>query len=233
MSQRPIILKGNKRFLMTAITQIMAINQLLGDRDLGTVVGQPLNQFSESKRVTHKPQVNLVFLEDQANVAASYQAITAELSFRLMNESESTITPISALALANRIKSVFGGTTAYQWKKGRELWGYIEPARGYHLHIYAWNEAEAKDVIGKILQVQNHTPNWSEYLKDWAKRDSMVNTPIIPPTDLIYGQNRRRPRKLPVGFVRFIRATLVLDGLQNPIQLVDLTGLKRTALVRG
>lgn len=233
MTQRPIILKGNKRLLMPVITQLMAMNQLLGDRDLGLIVGQPMSQFQESKRTKFKPEVKLLFIEDDANVAVTYQPVTAELSFRLMEQTEATITPATALVLANKIKAVLGGATPYQWKKGKELWGYIDPGKGYHLQVYAWNEVEAKDVIKKILQIQGHSPNWSEYLKDWAKRDSMVNSPIIPPTDLIYGKSRRRPRKLPIAYVRFQRASLILDGYEAPIYLVDFTGSKSSALVKG
>lgn len=219
--------------LRTQVAVFMNMSMLFADRELGTFHGMPDHQFQESRRVAFKPQVSLLFTENPQDAAADYDPISAESSFRLMNETEATMTPAKALVLAQRINTVFGGTTPFQWKKGRELWGYIDPERGYHLQIYSWSETEAKSLIGKVLDVQNHAPNWSEYLKDWAKRDSLINTPLVPPTDLIYGSLRRRPRKLPIGSVRFRKATLKLDGMPNPIQLVDLTGLKSSALIKG
>lgn len=233
MTQRPIILKGTKRELMPIITQLMGMQQLLADRDVGNIYGMPVDRWHESRIVTHRPQVTLIFIEQDSEVEATYSPISAELSFRLMGENETTMNPAKALILATKINTLFGGATPFTWKKGRELWGYIDPARGYHLAIYAWNETEAKKVISKILDIQNHVTNYSDHLKDWAKRDSLTKTPIIPPTDTIYGKARRRPRKLPIGNVRFRRAELTLEGLNNPVLLVDLTGSKQKALVRG
>ena len=218
---------------MPIITQLMGMHQLLADRDIGNVYGMPVDRWHESRIVTHRPQVTLIFIEKDSEVEATYTPISAELSFRLMTETEATMTPAKALILATKINVLFGGTTPFSWKKGRELWGYIDPARGYHLQINAWNQVEAKKIIGKILDIQAHPPNYSEFLKDWAKRDSINNTPIIPPTDTIYGEARRRPRRLPIGNVLFRRAELTLEGLNKPILLVDLTGSKQKALVKG
>ena len=150
-----------------------------------------------------------------------------------MNETEITMTPAKALELATKINSELGGSTPYKWKKGRELWAYVDPIRGYHTQVNAWNKQEAKDVLGKILSIQSHVPDWDDHLKDWAKRDAINNTPTIPPTDFIYGKSRRRPRRLPIGTVHFKRAELALEGLTDPIILVDLTGAKTNALVKG
>lgn len=233
MTEEKYFLKGPKKLLQGPINQLIAMRQMLGDGELAVYYGMPASQFHESKRTAMKPQVNLSFLEDAADVASGYRQIEASISFRLMNDTEATMTPAKALVLAQKINTIFGGTTAYRWKKGRELWGYIDPARGYHLHIYAWNETEAKDVIRKVLDIQNHAPDWGDHLKDWAKRDSLVNTPIIPPMDFIYGESRRRPRRLPIGHVRFIMADMLLDGLQRGIYLVDVSGRKPSALVKG
>lgn len=224
---------GTPSEIKIQVATFMNLGKMLKDKDFGSVYGMPTTRFYESKIVQHRPEVTLIFIENREDVAESYNQISAQLSFRLMNQDETTVTPQKALELATRINTVLGGATSYKWKKGRELWAYIDPTRGYHLQANAWSKQEAKDVFEKVLSIQTHVPGWDEHLKDWAKRDSMTNTPTIPPTDFIYGKPRRRPRKLPIGTVHFKRAELALEGLLNPIILVDLTGTKPSALVKG
>ncbi len=188
------------------------------------VYGVPITGFQEARKF--KPQIQLYFQEDNQDVEHGYAPVTAEISFRLMNEREDTITESDARTYANRIETQFGSAGGWTWRKGKLLCAYTDRTRGYSLQILAYNEAEARQVIERVLDIQNHTPDW-KYLNVKANQNPTERYPTIPPTERIYGQQRRTPRQRPVATVRFKYASLHVWGLPNPVTLVDLTGTRR------
>lgn len=189
------------------------------------VYGIPVDQFQQSFKF--HPQVRLFFYEDQSLVEDTYEPVKADISFRLMNETEETITPANAETLARKINSLFATGQNFTWKKGHETWAYYDIPKGYRLRLLAWNEAEAKKVIEQILDIQGHTPDWEILSSTFKKR----NFPTIPPTEYIYGKQRRLPRSRPIAFVRFRYAELKIWGVTHAITLVDKTGTRRNALI--
>lgn len=192
------------------------------------IYGVPVGQAHESRK--YKPQICLYFREDLEDVDPNYRPITAEIKFRLMDETEESITKAKLTTLANKIKSEFGLNNGYRWHKGRLLCVYTEPKRGYHLHIYAFSVLEAKEVISKVLDIQSHTPDW-KFLKVSETNEESSAYPIIPPNETILGKVVRLPRRRPVGYVRFLRATCAIWGLTKPVALFDRTGLLYETLV--
>ncbi len=190
------------------------------------IYGIPVTQFQES--IKFHPQVKLLFYEDQSLVEDGYKPVKAEISFRLMNETEETITPAKAQILANKIRNLFATGQGFTWKKGREKWVYTDQSRGYQLRVLAWNETEAKKIIEQVLDVQSHTPDWEAYLSLTTKKRSF---PTIPGTHRVYGEQRRKPRDRPVAFVRFRLAELKVWGLPHDVTLVDKTGTRRNPLI--
>lgn len=188
--------------------------------------GIPATQFQES--IKFHPQVKLLFLEDQSLVEKGYEEVKAEVSFRLMGETESTITPAKAQTLARKINTLFATGQGFTWKKGHEKWVYTDQSRGYLLRVLAWNESEAKKIIEQVLDVQGHTPNWQEYLSKSTRQRSFS---AIPGNHLVYGKQRRKPRDRPVAFVRFRYAELKVWGMAHAVTLVDKTGRKRNSLI--
>lgn len=196
-------------------------------RNLQTpIYGIPATHFQES--IKFYPQVRLFFNEDYSLVEDGYESVKADISFRLMNETEETITPAKAQIIATRIRSLFATGQGFTWKKGREKWCYYDQSRGYKLQILAWNESEAKKVIEQVLDVQQHTPNWQEYLSVATKKRSF---PTVPGTHRVYGKQRRKPRDRPVAFVRFRYAELKVWGMTHAVTLVDKTGTRRNPLI--
>lgn len=192
------------------------------------IYGIPVQDFQET--FSHHPQIKLFFMEDAEDVDDDYYPIRSEITFRLINETESTITEANARALAQRIDTAFGTNKGFRWKRGRETWMYVDLRRGYRLKLFVWDETEAKRVIEQVLDIQGHTPDWDEHLKDATNRKDL-RTSIVPKTKRIYGKNRKLPRVKPVGHVRFRWAELSVWGLVNPITLVDKSGRRRRALI--
>lgn len=185
----------------------------------------PVDRFQQE--VTFAPQVSLYFREDLEDVENDYSPIDAVISFRLMGETETTFTRANATIIANRIKAEFMTSNGYRWHKGRVKVTYIRKDQGYQLSINAFSESEAREVISKVLSIQNHTLD-QEFL---VVHTLAQNPPTVPTTRQVFGESRRMPRKRPVGFVRFQWAEVHVYGVQNAITLCDRTYRRRDPIV--
>lgn len=179
--------------------------------------GIPVSSFQESRKF--QPQIKLFFREDLEDVEPGYPPVEGEITFRLMGLSD--ITKAQAETYATRVKLAFGaGGTGYIWRKGKDMATYTDWAKGYQLQILTRSDAEAREVIAKVLDVQNDAPNWAK-LNYSENAEPMTAYPTIPPQDTIYGELRRTPRRRPVADVRFQYALLHIHGVAAPIVLYD------------
>lgn len=189
------------------------------------VYGIPITEFQET--VEFRPQIRLYFLQDLDSVPEGDSPTTAEISFRLMNETSATITEAELRTIANRIKAEFGAAGGYRWRKGRIKASYRDLQNGYRFILSAFSEAEAKEVITKILSIRNKTPDWDYLTISEAKR----NFPVTPGNHLVLGKSRRKPKQRPVAYVRFIYSSAAIWGLPNDVLLYDRTGNRRNTLI--
>jgi hypothetical protein len=207
----------------------MLVKGLLSDADIFSNMpfySMPIEAYQQT--VKFLPQVILYFREDYEDVESGYKPIDAQIGFRIPNEVSESYTEAKAQALANKIRSEFAVNNGYRWRKGRVKASYIDKEKGYQLIIAAYSEGEAREIINKVLDLQNDSID-----NDCLTFSSLGGTPpIVPPSKLIYGKSRRLPRTRPVGYVRFQWAELHLWGLQNPVVLVDRSKRRKTALVR-
>jgi hypothetical protein len=190
-----------------------------------------LPTYSGQSQRKFKPQIMLYFREDERDVEADYQPITGEISFRLMSQTETTLTTAYLTQLAQRIKQEFGQSRGYIWRKGKIMYSYTDWDRGYQLQLLGRNEAEIKTLIGKIHDIQMHNPSWSNL--NTSQNDSPASAyPTIPPLKNILTKSRRMPRRRPIADVRFQYAVCHVWGLPNPIPLFDMGGYFLNPLVR-
>jgi hypothetical protein len=176
--------------------------------------GIPIEEYDTRKK--YKPQVKLHFYQDDDSIPPKRRGTEAELTFRLVNETAQTITEADLNALALRIKSEFGASNGYRWRKGHILCTYRSPEDGMNLHVYAFNESEAREVINKICDVAVQPFN-DDFL---AVHESRRSWPTNPGTQMILGKARPKPIERPVAYVRFRKATISIHGLPVPIKLV-------------
>lgn len=185
----------------------------------------PVDHYQQD--VKFAPQVSLYFREDLDDVEEGYAPIDAKISFRVQNETYQTFTPANAQSLANQVRSEFAPGQGYRWQKGRTKLSYRDKDKGYQFSVNAFSETEGRAVISKVLSLQSDTIDNSA-----LTISKMADTPpIVPPAQMVYGQNRRLPRKRPVGFVRFRYAEAHIWGVPKPIILVDTTGRRPNALI--
>lgn len=183
------------------------------------IIGIPKEQFDIGLEVEYRPVVNLYFQQDRASVAPGYSPVRAEMSFRLMNETEDTLTQANLKTLANKIKNEFALNKGYTFNKGKNIATYIDKENGYFLQIYVVNEAEGVEVIRKILSIQNHTYDEDKFRITEPKRNSL-NTVT---NKTIAGETYKKLRWRPTATVRFQWASLVVRTRPLPYWLVDRT----------
>lgn len=198
-----------------------------GKKRLGIFYGMPALDFQES--FEGRPQVFLFFSQDKASVPDGLSPITAEISFRLMDETSESITPAKALSLANKIKrEMMEGDKEIYFNKGKYLINYNDRKNGLALRIYATSEPEGERIIKKILTIRDISFDASHFSVSTPKRNS-ENLP--KGTHTVYGKSRKKRRWRPTARVRFRYAYLYVHGLNEPIPLFDVTGQWFDALV--
>jgi hypothetical protein len=194
------------------------------------IYGIPSIDFQEVTR--YYPQVALFFEEKSSNVETSYTPLRSQIKFRLTDETSESFTKQKAIAIANKIKSIFGSNTApFEIKRGKELYSYVDQFKGYYFQLYVFDVATAKKVITAVLNIRAHTPDWTN-LDEHKSTTPLTAYPTIPPKKVILGTPVQQPRVRPVGTVRYRYATLYLYGAGEPLTLHDLTGYRKKPLVK-
>lgn len=186
------------------------------------IYGIPSTDF-EIKH-TYYPQVQLHFKEERYEAADNDRIpIRSAISFRWR---EGDFTEANITALKNKIKGDFA-RPPFGFGKGRECWTYWDDQKGYRFTVYVQSEAEAKKIIGQVIGIQDTgTPDWDNKLRE--HKDNVNYS--TPGTVRVMGETRRKPRKRPVGTVKFAYAELFIPGVTKPIVLIDRTGTKGGAL---
>lgn len=184
-----------------------------------TIIGIPKEQFDVGIEVEYKPIVNLYFQQDGEAVPPGYAPVRAEISFRLMNETEDTLTQANLQQLAKNIKNELAINNGFTFNKGKNIAHYIDREQGYSLQIYVLNEAEGANVIRKVLSIRDHTFDDDKFRITEPKRNSLNN----PTNKTIAGEIYRKRRWRPTAKVRFQWASLIVPTRPDPYYLVDRT----------
>ena len=192
--------------------------------------GVPIASFDAE--VKYRPQITCFFLEDVNDVEPGYRPVEGQLSIRLMNETSSTLTDNNLQQLANRINTEFGQGNGFVWRKGKNLYTYVDKANGHRFKILARSQNDAIEIINKLLDIVQNTYN-SSYLRINEASDSASAFPTNPSNQTILGKTYKEPRKRPLAEVRFMYASIKIHGLPKPIILVDKSGYWNEAIIRA
>jgi hypothetical protein len=187
----------------------------------GDVYGMPITDLDEI--VEYRPTVTLHFSEDSDQVMPDKAPVRAEISFRLMDETSATMTEAKARSLANKIRTEFALNGGYRWRKGRIVATYYDVPKGYRFQVYAYSEAEAREVMSKVMDLRGHNID-DENLRIHESRASFPSNPGV---HTVYGKSRPKPVRRPITYVRFTRATMQLWGMSKGEVLLDLTRYNR------
>jgi hypothetical protein len=173
------------------------------------------------------PIVYLFFSQDAASTPSGESKVEAEYSFRLMDETQATFTEAKATALATEIKNLFlSNGKGLRMTKGKNQYIYFHKERGYRLRIYSTSEADAVDVIKKMLQLTNTSYDEDRLSIGTPKRNNFQRSQ----KQLVYGKQVKIKRYRPTANVYFRYAYVEIPGKPKPVFLVDTT-FNNTALV--
>lgn len=195
------------------IQQILALHQIIGDKDLGVVYGVPSTIFQGNYKF--RPHVELLFYPPAKKHISSERS---QISFRLMKFTSNTINTNEINELKIRIKELFDTTQPLSWHKGKTQYLYYDQDKGYDFRLLAINTAEAKKVITRVMEVQQHSPNW-KLLFIKAADEPQIAFPSVPKKEEILGKQVTEPLRRPEIIVSFHRAVLHIHGLSQPIPL--------------
>lgn len=190
------------------------------------IVGVAKDSFDLQYDVAYRPMVSLFFKQDTDAVPDGFHPVEAEISFRLMNETNESLTLANLETLAKQIKTELAANDGYTFDKGKYLCKYYDKENGYDLQLYTISEAEGEQLARKIVGIRNHTFN-ENLFKFTAPRKNSDNT---PGNIRILGKTYKKQRWRPTARVRFLHANLLLHNLAEPRCLVDRTGKKRSVV---
>ena len=186
------------------------------------IYGIPSTDFEI--KYTYYPQVKLHFTESRYESSSNNRRpIRSEVSFRWRTEdfSKTNITQ-----LANKIYNDFGKPILV-FGKGREAWTYWDDRKGYRFTVYVQSEADAKKIIGAAIGIQDEDlPDWDKHLREHKDGINYAAQETVK----IMGETKKKPKKRPVGNVKFSYAELFIPGSTTPIILVDATSYKPNAI---
>ena len=222
-SLRTALLHQDADSLQTTLIRMVFFEFTMAQRWRQLAAAGDTTTLSDKVLRRTKPKVTLYFQEDLDDIEPGYGPVTGEISFRIMDESTTSLTPTKATQLAQKVKSEFVTGGGFVWKKGRNYYSYSDWAKGYQLQLLCRSETDAKALVGKVLDLQTHSPQW-EYFNATENDQPATAFPTVPQKETILGKSRRLPRRRPVAAVRFQYALLHLAGLANPVCLVDRSG---------
>lgn len=227
---RDSLLINNKDSRTTATFKIdYFYQQILKVQYKPTVVGITKTELDAAISPKYKPHVILYFYQDAAAVPKGFERVEARISFRLMDESNATLTKANLQTLATSIKTELASGQGWTFDKGKLITTYRDLERGYQLQLYTISKAEARQVTQKILSIRNHPYEEKLLQTNTPDRDS-ENTPA---NTIILGETYKEPRWRPTATVRFAYAEVILHNLPEPICLVDRTRTKSNPLERA
>ena len=185
------------------------------------VYGIPISAHQEQRKF--KPQVLLYFKEDKELKPKNRRAVEGQIQFRLMEFTPEDIPPKSrVIKLSENIKREFGANNGYLWSRGKDLASYTDFQRGYSLQICSPDKNSAKDLIKKVLKINEHEFQ-PENMNYKVNESPETKYPQSSKTKRVYDKNYPQPVARRVTKVRFRYAILHLHGLPRPLVLADLT----------
>ena len=174
------------------------------------LIGMPYWDAVSSRK--HKPQVMLYFSQDRSELKSGQdRPVTGRISFRLMDESSTTITGAKLKAIATRIKTTFGKATDSKWYRGRNMAVYTDPENGVSLQILTDTKAHAVDVIKSVLFCAGVLFDSDKF--SYTTTDNPGGKyPANPGNQSILGVSYKKPVVRRVCVVRFRYATALIHG---------------------
>jgi len=179
-----------------------------------------------------KPEIKLYFRELLSEVEPGYDQLHCVTSFRLMEETQTSLIKSQQLIYAQRIQAQFAHPTPYQRKAGQTMFTYNDWDIGVAFQLLLRDATTAEDLITRLLAIQGQTINLAA-LNQSVNQNPTVAFPTIPGNITIAGKQYKERRVRPTWIGNYQYATLKIPGLSGVITLHDSTGRRKNALLRN
>ncbi|MEG4273804.1 MULTISPECIES: hypothetical protein [unclassified Microcoleus] len=183
------------------------------------------SEFTGGGEVKRKgrPQLYIYFVEDEADVETGYKPIASEISMRLMNQTESSLSRADLNQYTAKIQSVFGTNGGRIWKRGKDMASYTDWENGYQLQLLVRSTTDGEELIKHFLAIQNAPFIKKKYF--YSENQDTVNAyPTIPGEEVILGKTVKKTRHRPIAEIKFQSAWISLPSIRKPIYLIDVSG---------
>lgn len=175
---------------------------LIGYNDPLPIYGIPIANYQDS--VAYKPQIQFHFKQISGITG---KPIATRISFRMM------IPPSTEAALktmANKIKTTLKDA---KYTTGTQLYSYTDTELGYRFKISCNSESKAKEIIGLVLGIQDHT------FKDACFSLAKPKPLKVGETVTILEQQVKLPDQNKAGEVIFYKAEYHVKGIEPKLMV--------------
>jgi hypothetical protein len=163
--------------------------------------------------VVDKPHVHLYFIEKKSTaILAKRRRVDALISFRIADKTVSTITKTDLNELTREINLAF--PSSYRLEKGTKKYSYRDKENGFEFILSLNSEAEAKEVITKVLAVRDKTPDWDRLTTSTSEKNFAITKTIN-----ILTVPERLPKQRPIATC-FLKTAYVTFGKFKKIPLI-------------
>ncbi|MBD2204940.1 hypothetical protein H6G33_04225 [Calothrix sp. FACHB-1219] len=224
---RDDLLIGAKDSIAIAQVKMRAFREIIQKTHLKPdIIGMP--KIDVDADVTYKPEVTLFFKQNKESVPKGKTAKTARMSYRLMNQTSSSLSKAELRTLGQNIYNDFAKPTPYRFNKGKIIGWYVKPEDGLNLQIYAHTSEIGETVARKIIAHRNLTFDDNIFKFTTPNR----NSDTTPGTITILGETQQKPIWRPTVFVEFEHASINLHNDTQIRVLCDLSGTYANPMYR-
>jgi len=169
---------------------------------------------SDIKMLSGHPKVYLYFQEERKD--SGERPKEGEITFRLMGETDSSISVPYLKKIATKIEAIFGKREGYYWEKGKRYANYNHWELGYKLQLLSPSPSQGEILIKNILAIQGHTFDPARMTFSQNQGESRA-FPKSPGKKRILGEDVDLPKRRPECRARFRSASVEIGGLKQKI----------------
>lgn len=170
-----------------------------------------------------RPQLYIYFVEDEADVEPGYDPIASEISMRLMDQTDTSLTRADLSRYAAKVQNTFGTQGGKIWKRGKDMATYTDWERGYQLQLLVRSRTDGEELIKNFLSIQDAPFTKKKYFYN-ENQDTVSAYPTDPGEQIVLGREIKKARKRPIAQIRFESTWISLSSVRKPIYLIDLSG---------
>jgi hypothetical protein len=175
---------------------------------------QGSDRNNDIKMLSKHPKIYLFFQEKRPESGARPKR--GEISFRLMNETDTTLSVAGLKKLATKIKTIFGGRPSYLWTKGKRYANYNHWELGYKLQLLSPTAVAGEKLIRDILKIQGH--EFDKARMTISQNQAEVKAfPSKPGKKKVLGEEVRLPEYRPDCEVEFRYAAVEIGALKSMV----------------